>query len=103
MSSEPRTIPQVLDEIADRFSDHDALVTTTAEPSGTTGDRRLTFAQLHAEVRRTAAAMIDLGVNAGDRVSIWSTNSWHWVVACMAAHYAGASVVFFFNDTATTE
>jgi acyl-CoA synthetase (AMP-forming)/AMP-acid ligase II len=84
MSSEPRTIPQVLDEIADRFSDHDALITE---------DRRLTFAQLHAEVRRAAAAMIDLGVNAGDRVAIWSPNTWHWVVACLAAHYAGAAVV----------
>ena len=93
MSSEPRTIPQVLDEIADRFSDHDALVTTTAEPSGTTGDRRVTFAQLRAEVRQAAAAMVDLGVNTGDRVAIWSPNTWHWVVACLAAHYAGAAVV----------
>jgi HIP---CoA ligase len=84
MSSEPRTIPQVLDEIADRFSDHDALVTE---------DRRLTFAQLHAEVRQAAAAIIDLGVKAGDRVAIWSPNTWHWVVACLAAHYAGAVVV----------
>ena len=32
---DPRTIPQVLDRIADQFSDHDALVTD---------DRRLTFA-----------------------------------------------------------
>jgi len=93
MSSEPRTIPQVLDEIADRFSDHDALVTTTAEPSGTTQDRRLTFAQLRTEVRRAAAAMIDLGVKAGDRVAIWSPNTWHWVVACLATHHAGAVVV----------
>jgi acyl-CoA synthetase (AMP-forming)/AMP-acid ligase II len=84
MSSEPRTIPQVLDEIADRFSDHDALVTE---------DRRLTFAQLRTEVRRAAAAMIDLGVNAGDRVAIWSPNTWHWVVACLATHHAGAVVV----------
>ena len=93
MSSEPRTIPQVLDEIADRFSDHDALVTTMAEPSGTTGDRRVTFAQLRAEVRQAAAAMVNLGVNTGDRVAIWSPNTWHWVVACLAAHYAGAAVV----------
>jgi acyl-CoA synthetase (AMP-forming)/AMP-acid ligase II len=84
MSSEPRTIPQVLDEIADRFSDHDALVTQ---------DRRLTFAQLRSEVRRAAAAMIDLGVKAGDRVAIWSPNTWHWVVACLATHHAGAVVV----------
>ncbi len=37
--------------------------------------------------------MIGLGVNAGDRVAIWSPNTWHWVVACLATHYAGAVVV----------
>ena len=42
MRVDPRTIPQVLDRIADQFSDHDALVTD---------DRRLTFAQLRDEVR----------------------------------------------------
>ncbi|HEX7826832.1 MAG TPA: FadD3 family acyl-CoA ligase, partial [Mycobacterium sp.] len=56
-------------------------------------DRRLTFAQLHTEVRQAAAAIIDLGVNVGDRVAIWSPNTWHWVVACLAAHYAGVAVV----------
>jgi HIP---CoA ligase len=82
--SQPRTIPQVLDRIADQFSEHDALVTT---------DRRLTFAELRDEVRRTAAAMIDLGVGAGDRVAIWSPNTWHWVVACLATTYAGGVLV----------
>jgi HIP---CoA ligase len=84
MTGPPRTIPQVLDRIADRFSDHDALVTD---------DRRLTYAQLSAEVRRAAAAMIDMGVAAGDRVAIWSPNTWHWVVACLGTHYAGGVVV----------
>lgn len=84
MSSDPRTIPQVLDHIADRFADHPALVTK---------DRTFTFAQLRDEVRRAAAAMIDLGINAGDRVAIWSPNTWHWVVACLATHYAGGVVV----------
>ena len=37
--------------------------------------------------------MISLGVNTGDRVAIWSPNTWHWVVACLATHYAGATVV----------
>ena len=45
MTPDLRTIPQVLDRIADQFSDHDALVT---------GDRRLTFAQLRDEVRTAA-------------------------------------------------
>src|SRR5258708_7375133 len=84
MTTVPRTIPQVLDRIADQFSDHDALVTD---------DRRLTFAELRDEVRRAAAAMIDLGVNSGDRVAIWSPNTWHWVVACLATTYAGGVLV----------
>src|SRR4051812_35180089 len=84
MTTSARTIPAVLDRIADEFSDHDALVTD---------DRRFTYAQLRSEVRQAAAALIDLGVNAGDRVAIWSPNTWHWVVACLATHYAGAVVV----------
>src|SRR4051794_1167189 len=84
MADDRRTIPQVLDRIADQYSEHDALVTP---------DRQLTFAQLRDEVRQAAAAMIDLGVNAGDRVAIWSPNTWHWVVACLAATYAGGVLV----------
>jgi acyl-CoA synthetase (AMP-forming)/AMP-acid ligase II len=55
--------------------------------------RRLTFGELRAEVRQAAAAMIGLGIGPGDRVAIWSPNTWHWVVACLATHYAGAIVV----------
>ena len=84
MESEPRTIPGVLDRISSEFSDVAALVTE---------DRTLTYAQLRAEVRQAAAAMIDLGVGVGDHVAIWSPNTWHWVVACLATHYAGAVVV----------
>ena len=84
MESQPRTIPGVLDRVAGEFSDHEALITE---------DRTLTYSQLRSEVRRAAAAMIDLGVSAGDRVAIWSPNTWHWVVACLATHYAGAVVV----------
>src|ERR1700754_3169729 len=84
MPSDPQTIPAVLDRIARELPEHNALVTP---------DRTLTFAELRDEVRRGAAAMIGLGVNAGDRVAIWSPNTWHWVVACLATHYAGAAVV----------
>ena len=84
MTSQPGTIPQVLDRIADQFSEHDALVTP---------DRWLTFAELRDEVRRAAAAIVDMGVQAGDRVAIWSPNTWHWVVACLATTYAGGVLV----------
>ncbi|MET0318760.1 MAG: 3-((3aS,4S,7aS)-7a-methyl-1,5-dioxo-octahydro-1H-inden-4-yl)propanoate--CoA ligase FadD3 [Rhodococcus fascians] len=84
MTSGLRTIPAVLDRISDEFSDHPAVITD---------DRQLTYSQLYAEVRQAAAAMIALGVEAGDRVAIWSPNTWHWVVACLATHYAGGVVV----------
>ena len=84
MSSHPQTIPAALDHIAGELPNHDALVTE---------DRTLTFDELRNEVRRAAAAMISLGVSPGDRVAIWSPNTWHWVVACLATHYAGAIVV----------
>nr|ABJ96327.1 putative fatty-acid CoA synthetase [Mycolicibacterium smegmatis MC2 155] len=79
-----RTVPAVLDRIAAQFPDHDAVVCP---------DRRLTYAQLRDEVRRAAAAMITLGVEPGDRIAIWSPNTWHWVVASLATHYAGGVVV----------
>lgn len=84
MTSVPQTTPAVLDRIARTHADHNALVTS---------ERTLTYADLRAEVRRAAAAMVELGVEAGDRVAIWSPNTWHWVVACLATHYAGAAVV----------
>ena len=78
------TTPAALDRIALDLADHPALITP---------DRRLTFADLREEVRRAAAAIAGAGVTAGDRVAIWSPNTWHWVVACLATHYAGAVLV----------
>ncbi len=80
----PLTTPAVLDRMACDFADHEALVTD---------DRRFTFAELRDEVRRTAAAIAGSGVAPGDRVALWSPNTWHWVVACLAIHYAGAVLV----------
>jgi acyl-CoA synthetase (AMP-forming)/AMP-acid ligase II len=84
MPSDPQTTPAALDHIASELPDHNALVTP---------DRTLTFAGLRGEVRRAAAAMIKLGVSTNERVAIWSPNTWHWAVACLATHYAGATVV----------
>src|SRR6185369_5028057 len=93
MTRHPWTIPQVLDRIADRFSEHDALVAAGGAGGPAGEGRRLTFAELRDEVRRAAAAMIELGVGAGDRVAIWSPNTWHWVVACLATTYARGVLV----------
>lgn len=79
-----RTVPAALDRFAGQLPDHDALITD---------DRSFTAAALRDEVHRAAAALIALGVERGDRVAIWSPNTWHWVVACLAIHHAGAAMV----------
>ncbi|OBG93277.1 fatty acid--CoA ligase [Mycobacterium sp. E3251] len=84
MGSDPRTVPAALDRLAQQLPDHDALITD---------ERSFTAAALRDEVHRAAAALISLGVQAGDRVAIWSPNTWHWVVACLAIHHAGAAMV----------
>ncbi|HEU0190202.1 MAG TPA: 3-((3aS,4S,7aS)-7a-methyl-1,5-dioxo-octahydro-1H-inden-4-yl)propanoate--CoA ligase FadD3 [Mycobacterium sp.] len=84
MSTELQTTPAVLDRVARALPNHDALISD---------DRRLSYSALRAEVRRAAAALMALGVAPGDRVAIWSPNTWHWVVACLATHYAGGVLV----------
>lgn len=81
---EPRTVPGALDRFARQLPDHDALVTE---------DRTFTATELRDEVYRAAAALIGLGVAPGDRVAIWSPNTWHWVVACLAIQHVGAAMV----------
>ena len=78
------TTPAVLNRMAFDLADHDALVTT---------ERTFSYAELHEEVRHTAAAIAGAGVRPGDRVALWSPNTWHWMVACLAVHYAGAVLV----------
>src|ERR1700736_3966799 len=81
---DPRTVPAALDRLARQLPDHAALITD---------ERSFTSAALRDEVHRAAAALIALGVRAGDRVAIWSPNTWHWVVACLATTYAGGVLV----------
>ncbi|MEZ0383465.1 3-((3aS,4S,7aS)-7a-methyl-1,5-dioxo-octahydro-1H-inden-4-yl)propanoate--CoA ligase FadD3 [Mycobacterium sp. pW045] len=84
MITDPRTTPAALDHIASALPDHEALITD---------DVRLSYAQLREQVRRAAAALIAQGVAPGDRVALWSPNTWHWVITCLGTHYAGAVLV----------
>ncbi len=53
----------------------------------------LTFAELHEQVRRTAAAYRAKGLEPGGCVVLWAPNSIEWVVAGLAVTYAGGTLV----------
>jgi HIP---CoA ligase len=57
------------------------------------GPTRLTFAQLFQEARTFAAALVESGIEPGDRVAIWAFNGVEWVIAFLGLSMAGAVLV----------
>src|SRR6266446_5736368 len=81
-----QTIGDLLDEVATRFAENEALVSVFEE-------RRFTYAAFREEVDRCARALLALGVEKGERVGIWSTNCIAWVLAQFATAKIGAILV----------
>jgi len=79
------TIPAAVARAAREFGDATAL----AEPGGP----RLSYRELHERVARVAGTLAAEGISPGDRVAIWSPNTFHWVVGALGALYAGAALV----------
>ncbi|MBJ8345881.1 fatty acid--CoA ligase family protein [Antrihabitans sp. YC2-6] len=80
----PQTTPAALHRAATDFGDATAIVD---------GPVRLTYAELLDEVRVTARALLARGIRHGDRIAIWAPNTHHWVIAALATHYVGATLV----------
>ena len=55
--------------------------------------RRYTYGQLQADVRRLASALLGLGLGKGDRVGIWSHNNAEWVLMQLATAQVGLVLV----------
>ena len=79
------TIPGAVAGAAIRFGDGTAL----AEPGGP----RLGYSELGERVTTVAAALIDAGLAAGDRVAVWGPNDHHWVLAALGTLAAGGVLV----------
>jgi acyl-CoA synthetase (AMP-forming)/AMP-acid ligase II len=80
----PSTIPAALVHATERFGDREALID---------GGSRWTFADLADAALDSAAAMMAVGVERGDRVAVWAPNGHHFVAAALGAVTAGAVLV----------
>lgn len=78
------SIPAMLAATVDRFGDRPAIVD---------GDTGLTYAELAEQSRRFAAALVESGIEPGDRVAIWAPNRAEWIVAVHGVFRAGAVLV----------
>ena len=78
------SIPALLASSEERFADQVAI---------RDGDVSLTYPELAAAARQFAGALVESGVEPGDRVSIWCFNCVEWVVAVLGIFSAGAVLV----------
>jgi acyl-CoA synthetase (AMP-forming)/AMP-acid ligase II len=69
------------------------VATYGGKPFLVEGDRSLSFSQVHERVREVAKGYLAHGFRAGDRLVLWAPNSIDWVVAGLAASYAGGTLV----------
>ena len=80
------TIGANLDRTAAAHPEREALVDV---PTG----RRWTYAQFAADVDTLALGLLDLGVDKGDRVGLWSPNCPEWTLVQFATAKIGAILV----------
>jgi len=80
------TIGDLLDQIAEKYPDHDAVVYT---------DRpfRKTYSQFRDLCNTIAKGLMALGIKKGDHVAIWATNYPEWLIALFATAKIGAVLV----------
>ena len=79
-----RTLPDLLDEVALRYPNRDAVVGAS---------ERLTYGQWRARVRDLARGLHRLGVRHGDKVALLMPNRPEWLVVDFAVALLGATLV----------
>jgi long-chain acyl-CoA synthetase len=77
------TLAEILPDAARKYADRIALIVD---------DRQFSFRELDALSNRVATGLVAIGVNPGDRVSLFGPNSWEWVVSYYGIVKTGAVV-----------
>lgn len=80
----PRTIAGIVARSVELFGER-----TAVEDAGL----RVSFRELAARAKRVAAALIQAGVQPGDRVAIWAPNGLPWIDVALGAAFARATIV----------
>jgi fatty-acyl-CoA synthase len=80
------TIGANLDRAVQRFGERDALISRHQRV-------RWTYAELGAQVERTARGLLAAGLEPGDRLGIWSPNCAEWVLVQYATAKLGVILV----------
>jgi fatty-acyl-CoA synthase len=80
------TIPEHFAGIVAAHGEREAVVSLPQ-------NRRLTYAELAAQIDRVARGLVGLGYGRGDRIGVWSTNNIEWLLLQMATARIGVVLV----------
>ncbi|NLZ24851.1 MAG: AMP-binding protein, partial [Clostridiales bacterium] len=81
-----KTIGEIVGELAKKYPDNLAVKSWG-------GDFERTWKELDEETDRIAKGLMALGVQKGDKVSVWATNIPEWILALFATTKIGAILV----------
>ncbi|PID37099.1 MAG: AMP-binding protein, partial [Pseudomonadales bacterium] len=80
------TIGDFFDAVVDKYPQREALVSAHQNV-------RWTYQELQDKVNQLASAMINMGLEKGDRVGIWSHNNFEWLLMQLATAKIGIVLV----------
>jgi len=81
-----KTVGDVLDEVALKFSEKEALVDLSQK-------KRFSYKDFLATVNQTAKGFLKLGLKQGDHLALWSPNRWEWIITQFALAKIGVVLV----------
>jgi fatty-acyl-CoA synthase len=92
----PYTVGELLEIQAEKYPEHEAVVYADR-------NLRMSYADFNNLCRKAARGFMGLGVQKGDNVSVWATNTPEWVVTQFATGKMGAVLVTVNTNYRTAE
>jgi fatty-acyl-CoA synthase len=81
-----KTVGELLDEVALKFPEQEALVDLSQGV-------RYSYKELLAMVNQTAKGFLKLGLKKGDHLALWSPNRWEWTMTQLALAKIGVVLI----------
>ena len=81
-----KTVGDVLDDVAQKFSEKEALVDLFQ-------GKRFSYKEFLATVNQMAKGFLKLGFKQGDHLALWSPNRWEWTITQFALAKIGVVLV----------
>ena len=100
---ESKTVIDILAGSAVMFADKDCMGERIKNPDGSCGPYKyFSYAEVYKRALAFGRALLDLGLNRGDRVGLYSSNSMWWQLTAFGAYSVGLIIVPVYDSLGPT-